>query len=117
MVQAGAFMLPYKIWSALEGGLLADFGVDAKSGILMKDEDDGGNGQSHLVEKYVKYFKSILHRNNYYFMKYLACEFLNLVILYFNFWMTDVFLNGNFWYYGWEAVQFNSLSYKEQVKL
>jgi len=113
MVQAGAFMLPYKIWSALEGGLLADFGIDAKSGILLKDDDDG-NGQAHLIEKYVKYFKSILHRNNYYFLKYLCCEFLNLVMLYLNFYMTDVFLNGNFWYYGWDAVKFNQLSYKEQ---
>jgi len=110
MVQAGAFMLPYKLWKALEGGLLEDFGADAKSRF-----DDDGNGQAHLVEKYVKYFKSILHRNNYYFMKYLCCEVLNLVMLYFNFYLTDVFLNGNFWYYGWEAMKFNSLSYAEQM--
>ena len=31
MVQAGTFMLPYRIWRALEGGLIEEFGTEAKN--------------------------------------------------------------------------------------
>ena len=37
--QAGMFLLPYKIWSWCEGGLLESFGQDAKSAIILKEED------------------------------------------------------------------------------
>ena len=87
--------------------------------ILLQNKNDNGDGYAMepLVEKYVKFFRSILHRNNYYFSKFVFCEFLNVVILYANFYLTDVFINGNFWYYGYEAVKFSRLSYPEQVTL
>ena len=87
--------------------------------ILLQNKNDNGDGYAMepLVEKYVKFFRSILHRNNYYFFKFIFCEFLNIVSLYANFYLTDVFLNGNFWYYGVEAVKFSRLSYQEQVTL
>ena len=71
--------------------------------------DDEGNHYQHqaLTEKYVKYFKSILHRNNYYFWKYCLCEAMNFGILFANFWITDYYLNGNFWYYGLNVLNFN----------
>ena len=87
--------------------------------ILLQNKNDNGDGYAMepLVEKYVKFFRSILHRNNYYFSKFIFCECLNLVSLYANFYLTDVFLNGNFWYYGYEAVKYSRLSYPEQVTL
>ena len=115
LVQAGTFMLPYKIWTGLEGGLIAEFGLDAKSGILLKENYGEGLVMESLVDKYVKFFKSVLHRNNYYFFKYVTCEVLNLVVLFFNFYLTDVFLNGNFWYYGLEFLKFTRLTHAEQV--
>ena len=107
LVQAGAFYLPYKVWVALEGGLLEEFGMDAKSGILLKEDYGSALALESVVDKYVKYFRSILHRNNYYFGKYMVCEALNVVMLFFNFYLTDIFLNGNFWYYGWDVFQYN----------
>ena len=115
MIQAGAFMLPYHIWRALEGGLLEEFGLDAKSGIMLKEEYGDGLVLESLVEKYVKYFKSTLHRNNYYFLKYLLCEMLNFVMLFFNFYLTDVFLGGNFWYYGWDIIKYQQLGPMEKL--
>lgn len=109
MIQAGTFMLPYKIWRALEGGLLEEFGLDAKSAIMLKEDYGDALVLESIVEKYVKYFKSIFHRNNYYFAKYLACEGLNIIILFLNFYITDLFLNGNFWYYGWDVIQYNRM--------
>ena len=87
--------------------------------ILLQNKNDNGDGYAMepLVEKYVKFFRSILHRNNYYFSKFIFCEFLNVVSLYANFYLTDVFLNGNFWYYGYEAVKFSRLPYQQQVTL
>ena len=38
MVQAGTFMLPKKIWSALEGGLMEEFGTDAKTAVILEEE-------------------------------------------------------------------------------
>jgi len=116
MFQAATFILPYKLWQCMEGGLLAEFGQDANARILLENKHDIGDGHvmEPLVEKYVKFFRSILHRNNYYFIKFVCCECLNLVMLYANFYLTDVFINGNFWYYGWEAVQFSRLSRAEQ---
>ena len=33
------FYLPYYIWSHLEGGMIEAFGKDAKSAVILKDED------------------------------------------------------------------------------
>lgn len=45
-----------------------------------------------IVEKFVKYFRSIFHHNNKYFFQFLLCELANLSLIYFNFWATDQFL-------------------------
>ena len=34
-IQAGAFYAPYYIWSLLEGGLMASFGTDGKSSVIL----------------------------------------------------------------------------------
>ena len=36
MFQAGTFILPYKLWQFMEGGLIAEFGLDANSRILLE---------------------------------------------------------------------------------
>ena len=36
MFQAASFILPYKLWQCMEGGLLAEFGLDANSRILLE---------------------------------------------------------------------------------
>ncbi len=97
MVQAGTFMLPYKIWKACEGGLIEEFGMEAKAPIMLNDEYDDSVVMDAVIEKYVRFFRSILHRNSWYFGKYLVCEFLNFVVLFLNFYVTDMFLNGHFW--------------------
>jgi hypothetical protein len=45
-----------------------------------------------VVEKYVMYFKSILHHNNRYFVTFFFCEMANVGILFLNFYATDIFL-------------------------
>ena len=107
MVQAGTFMLPYRIWRALEGGLMDEFGGDAKTKIILDDEyGEEAMVMMSLVDRHIKFFRSIWHRNNWYFFMFVLCELLNCGVLFLNFWITDVFLNGKFYTYGWDVIQF-----------
>lgn len=58
--QAGLFMLPSRIWNSLEGGLIASFGMEGKSVVMLTEEARYEDGviQEHIVEKFVKYFRS-----------------------------------------------------------
>jgi len=109
LIQAGAFYLPYKIWSYCEGGLIESFSKEAKAAIILTREnsfDGGGEVMETMVDKYVKYFKSIFHHNQWYFAKFFFCEILNVIILYVNFMSTDEFLQGRFWYYGIDVIKY-----------
>lgn len=116
MIQAGLFMLPYKIWRALEGGLIEEFGPEAKTKVIL-DEEYGEEAvvMAPVVDKHVRYFRSIWHRNNWYFFMFVLCELLNCSILFFNFWACDVFLNGKFFYYGYNVLQWMQMTKEEQL--
>ena len=114
MVQAGTFMLPKKIWTALEGGLLEEFGTDAKSPVIMSEEFEEALLMDAIVDKYIKYFRTIWHRNNWYFSMFVLCEILNCGVLFFNFWVTNVFLNGKFYTYGWDVIQYSRMTPEDQ---
>jgi len=116
MVQAGTFMLPYRIWRALEGGLIEEFGSEAKTKIILEEEyGEDSLVMDQLVDKYVKFFRAIWHRNNWYFFMFVLCEILNCVVLFLNFWLTDVFLNGKFYTYGWDIIQYTRMSAEDQA--
>ena len=109
LIQAGSFILPYRIWKFTEGGLISSFGKDARAAVMLPDEskyDEDGVVMEAVVEKYVMYFKSILHHNNRYFATFFCCEMANVFLLFLNFYATDVFLNGNFMFYGWDVIMF-----------
>lgn len=115
-IQAAIFYIPYKIWSTLEGGLLSAFGTEAKGPILISEEAkyDDGVVMEAVVEKFVKYFKSIFHHNNWYFGYFVSCEFLNFFLLGFQFLLTDKFLNNQFRWYGYETILYYSHSLEER---
>jgi len=107
-LQAAIFYLPFKIWSTIEGGLVSSFGTDAKSPVMLSEDAkyDDGIVQEAVIEKFVKYFKSIFHHNSWYFAGYVFCELLNFFFLIIQFQITDNFLNRKFRWYGWEAFQY-----------
>ena len=74
--QAAIFYMPYKIWAALEGGLMAQFGSDGKSLVMVRAEAQYEDGvvMEAVLEKFVKYFKSIFHHNSRYLTYYLICK-------------------------------------------
>ena len=53
------------------------------------DRDADGIVMAAVVEKYVRYFRSIQHHCQWYFAKFLVCETLNFLLLFLNFWATD----------------------------
>ena len=81
----------WQIWSLAEGGLLESFGTEAKqkvstesycthfsssSQILLRKRTghEDMRTMEDVVEKFVKYFKSILHHNNWYFAYFVGCK-------------------------------------------
>ena len=42
-----------------------------------------------ILEKFTKYFRSVLHHNQRYFLSFCVIEVLNILLVYFNFWLTD----------------------------
>jgi len=102
----------------MEGGLISAFGKDAKAAVMLPEDTkciEDVVVMEAVVEKYVIYFKSIFHRNNRYFIKFLCCEIANVGILLLNFYALDKFLNGYFFMYGWNAIKFLQLNYEERL--
>lgn len=115
-IQAAIFYLPYKIWHSLEGGLIASFGTDAKTPVMIAADAkyDDGVVMEAVVEKFVKYFKSVFHHNSWYFFYFICCEFLNFLLFGLQFYMTDKFLGNKFKWYGYEVINYYSYSNKER---
>ena len=100
-------MIPSQIWRLQEGGLMQEFGTDAKSATIRADDDKF----QETVSKYVNFFKSIQRANNRYYFKFLVCEALNIVALTVNFISADHFLGGKFKTYGVDVVNYYSVHY------
>ena len=67
-----------------------------------------------ILEKFTKYFRSVLHHNQKYFLHFCVIEILNILLVYFNFWLTDWFLQYRFRYYGWQWVVYMMMSKAEK---
>jgi len=116
-IQAALFFLPYKIWCALEGGLIESFGTEGKTPIMISEDAkyDDGVVQEAVVEKFVKYFKAIFHHNSWYFASFVACELLNFLLLAIQFNLTDKFLNNKFTWYGLEVINYYSIPRHQRI--
>jgi len=117
--QAALFYLPYKIWGSLEGGLIASFGTDAKTPVIISADAryDDGVVMEAVVEKFVKYFKSIFHHNSWYFAYFISCECLNYILLGVQFFLTDMFLNYKFSWYGWDVIVYYNIPYTDRISM
>jgi len=116
-IQAAIFFFPYKIWKNLEGGLLASFGTDGKTPVMISEDAkyDDGVVMEAVVEKFVKYFKSVFHHNSWYFASFIMCELLNFGLLFVQFQLTDNFLNNKFRWYGWEVITYYSMDRRTRM--
>ena len=55
---------------------MAQFGTDGKSLVMVRAEAQYEDGvvMEAVLEKFVKYFKSIFHHNSWYFTYFLICQ-------------------------------------------
>jgi len=109
VLSAILFRLPAWIWSMLEGGLMANFyNSNQNIDVLRANEDD----LNHLVKKEVRVFRRLQGRwtTKTYYLKFLACQCLALVVLYLTFHGTDQFLDEKFSDYGPAAVKYLRLN-------
>jgi len=115
VLSAILFRLPAWIWSMLEGGLMANFyNSNQNIDVLRANEDD----LNHLVKKEVRVFRRLQGRwtTKTYYLKFLACQCLALVVLYLTFHGTDQFLDEKFSDYGPAAVKYLRLNEASKKK-
>ena len=96
------FRFPWKLWRHLEGGKMEEFGMEAKRHLVSSDAEEG------IAHQYATAFHSAMHRNQGYYLQYVFCEILNLMVLVVVCGMTDAFLDRQFWGYGtrvWDYYQ------------
>ena len=78
LIQAALFYMPYKVWYMLEGGLMASFGTDARSKVMISKDsklEEDSLVLEHVADRWVKYFKCVFHRNTWYYAQYICCGF------------------------------------------
>ncbi|CAN7999114.1 unnamed protein product [Ixodes hexagonus] len=97
--QALSFYFPRWLWKAWEGGKVPALvsSLDVKSSMLR----DRGDMQTLLVD----FLVLNLHRNNWYFARYLCCELLCVLNVVVQVALTDLVLGGGFLVYGADVVR------------
>lgn len=106
------FLLPSLLWNFLEGGLMADFGSDAKSAFVTADEAS----LEQRLNTYTKHFKSLgtAYKNSY-LASYLLCWVLNVVAAVLNFALANHFLDGKFQTYGSDIIGYYGRSANDRL--
>merc|ERR1712047_16609 len=106
VMSAILFGLPAWIWSMLEGGLMASFYNSNKSLDVLRESEDN---LRHLAEKEARVFKKLQGKwtTKTYYLKFLFCQCLALLVLILNFYGTNQFLNKKFALYGINVVEYH----------
>jgi len=103
VISAVMFKIPDVIWGFLEGGFMASF--DDKHGrsvSIHKNQEE----KEKLIASHVSLFGVLKGRNKVYYLKFLFCQILNIVILIANFYITSDFLDTNFSSYGTDVLEY-----------
>jgi len=110
VLQAALFYIPRRIWKNSEGGLMATFGKTGVDSLLnRRDQEPEDSGVvEDGVRKQSMYFINTLHHNSGYYLTFVFCEFLNMLIIIGNIYLTDFFLEGRFMKYGTQVISYLS---------
>jgi len=97
------FLLPSILWTVLEGGLMAEFGTEAKSALVTADE----RTLETRLSTYIMHLKSLgtAYKRNY-LASYLLCWLLNFAAAALNFALANHFLDGKFKTYGTDVFNY-----------
>jgi len=96
-------MVPHFIWKMSERGLVKEFETpDANKATITSDKDR----MNEVMRRFIDYFVSIMKQNNMYFFMFVLCEFLNMIILVLNFYLTNSFFSFKWGAYGFEVMEY-----------
>ena len=59
--------------------------------------------RKEMADKFVRYFNNVKGQNNFYFAKFVLCELLNILVLAFNFYVTNAFFSFEWGQYGFKV--------------
>lgn len=99
-LQGCCFYFPHLVFKAWEGGKVKNIIAGLNNLILNKDER---SGKERIL---ANYFVESLHTHNFWAMKMLIIEFLNLLNVVGQIYFVDVFLGGEFSTFGMNAINF-----------
>ena len=97
------FKIPTWTWSSLENGLMKLFSSENHD-ILNQNETE----MEEKAEMHASSFRKIKGRNMtmFYYIKFMICQGLAGAILILNFYLTNLFLDGDFDTYGWDVYEY-----------
>jgi len=103
LVQCSFFMIPHFIWKMAERGLVKEFETtEANSSTIASDKER----LNVVLDRFVSYFTSVMRQNTIYFAKFVLCELLNVVVLAFNFYITNAFFSNKWGRYGFKVIDY-----------
>jgi len=106
LVQCIFFMIPHFIWKLAEKGLIKEFKTSEANSLDMASDE----GRNEMVDKFVRYFNYVKGQNNFYFAKFVLCELLNILVLAFNFYVTNAFFSFEWGQYGFKVINYYNQS-------
>ncbi|CAL4093611.1 unnamed protein product [Meganyctiphanes norvegica] len=99
-LQGILFYAPHWIWKTVEGGKLESLTMGLSMPIMRRDD------RHEKITLLADYLHASLHNHNFYAIKFLACEALNLINSILNMWFLNKFLGGMFFKYGVNVLNF-----------
>ena len=110
VISAIIFRIPGWTWSLIEGGMMkAFYNSDSKGYKTMTLKKGDLSDAIEVKEKLFNNIKGTWSTTVYY-LKFLSCQLLSLLLLILNFKLTDKFLNNKFALYGIKVIQWYGLS-------
>jgi len=115
VVSAIIFRIPAWTWSLIEGGMMKAFYNEDNKGYKTMTLKKGD--LSDAIEVKEKLFNNIkgTWSTTVYYLKFLGCQLLSLLLLILNFKMTDKFLNNKFAWYGMKVIQWYGMDEDTQA--
>ena len=93
-------MIPHFIWKLAERGLVKEFDTSEANSLSIASDKER---LKEVLDRFVSYFTLVMRQNTLYFAKFVLCEILNVVVLAFNFYVTNAFFSYKWGRYGFEG--------------
>jgi len=109
-LQALLCYVPHYLWKSWEGGKLSML-IQGLDGPMLKGSEEFADRRKSIVTYFLRTNKT----HNLYALKYVFCEFLNIVNILFQIWLMDFFFGGQFTAYGTKVLSETEKEIEDRV--